>query len=255
MFANAASVAISGGQFNNSERDQVIFNVSIAHLEVTNASQPGGEIYPAPYTLSSSCLAQISRQARTQALSTNSASPSISTHRRLRFDVVKELLQVTDHLDVYPAKFSSLIRRDVSELGDAVAFCERAHRASKSTALFTLFNRQMVTRMEYCAETLKRVHSLISKLPYSSIPSWIETGLIVLGWFLDRDQIPDDIVAIRLELIKEIELLGADLGSLKRCVFSIALCDPFTQNIFAGLPGQRNYGPLQLRTSCSPFKS
>lgn len=222
MFPNAASVSISGGRLCNVEGNQVILN--IGRLEVTIASDPGKFNYELPpQMLSNYCLAQISRQAK--ALEMDSAnSSSISVSRQPRFDAVKELLKVTAHLlEVCPAKFAHLIRRDVAELADTIGFYERAYKASKSTTLYPLFNRQAVMRMEYCVDALGQVHSQISRLPYPSIPSWTERGMVLLGWFLNKNHIPDDIVAIRLNIIKETELLGADLGSLKTYVFSLVL--------------------------------
>ena len=142
--------------------------------------------------------------------------PPLTESRTPHFAEVQVLLRVITHLlDAYPKSLLARLRKDVGELAATVAFCKRAYTASKPTMLYPLLNRQILKRIESCRDTLTRAHSRIAKLPYLSIPPWLEAGRILLGWFTSRNNEPDDILSIRLEIVEEIEALGNYLGSLK----------------------------------------
>ena len=212
MFRNAASVSISGGQFNEVGRDQINLNF-INNLQATVVSRPNEG------SLVSNLSGSSKRKGLSAARAVQFQGCALSVERTLtipRFAEVEIWLQAIAHLlDVSPVNLSALLCKEICELTVTVAFSRRAYLASRKLTVHPLLNRMITKRMEHCLETLRRVHAQMAKLPYGTISTWDRVGQVLLGWLLRDSRVPEDVLSICLELINEIELYGEYLGSLK----------------------------------------
>ncbi|KAH6902887.1 hypothetical protein BKA70DRAFT_1228592 [Coprinopsis sp. MPI-PUGE-AT-0042] len=207
MFDSASSVVISGGQVNDIRGNQInyITNVQVVLNEDKASTSSAPTNRSVPHV-----------QEKFPPLAQIAPGLASATGATPQFVQVELLLQTIIHLlDVLPPSLSSSLRSSSMELWTTVAFCKRAHFASRTMPVYPFLKREVTKRLERCTETLLRAHKRITKLPYTLIPNWLDVGRLFLSWLVASGREPEDILSIRLEIIAEIELLGDYLGCLK----------------------------------------